>query len=632
MSIDAPSELKDYQPFEINITPQNLESGETVEVSVSDSDNQILHLEIDGYTVNGRAPFTYTSEDLLFDVTLTSSNNRTVTETVNIPVNFLHVAEQFNTPLDALAFNPNQTIQDRLQNDNYAVWDIMPMLRGERKTVPEGEYCYPTPDNCTYNPGTWPPGYIPADILGGDFDGDGDEDVMFVADIGDRVFKSLGSVEDKSYWSTIHILFNDGKGRLSEDYSKYDGGEPPRLPAPYHAEIADFNSDGIDDIFIASFGVPYLNEDNTNYWDPYPHLILMSNNGIHENIEILQNEPTLQDNLATANNFAHDSSSGDVDGDGNIDVFMNAVLYFSDGQGNFDIVGLNQKDYMDQWGGGKEKVDKTHAHASTIGDFNNDGIDDLVIFWSDIATEENEWGARNWNNILLGPVDKTNPAYLDSDEWGRLPEPFYGPDNANYNDAESGDINGDGFDDIVVGSTRKNPYYAGRHVQILISNGDGTFIDETDTRFADQPRAGLDQSLTGTGIGEGVIFLKDMDLDGDLDIIDTQAIFGGEDFSIYPRVTLALNDGTGVFTEVPLDYFPKRMVWSYFDNYQNWGVDGAYLIHRSGVVDLDGAGHLDLVSSLHGTLYRSTDDDSEEKDESIVTTQSFISKRRVEEE
>ena len=311
---------------------------------------------------------------------------------------------------------------------------------------------------------------------------------------------------------------------------------------------------------------------------------------------------------------------------------MNAVLYFSDGQGNFDIVGLNQKDFMDQWGGGKEKVDKTHAHASTIGDYNNDGIDDLVIFWSDIATEENEWGARNWNNILLGPVDKTNPAYLDSDEWGRLPEPFYGPDNANYNDAESGDINGDGFDDIVVGSTRKNPYYAGRHVQILISNGDGTFIDETDTRFADQPRAGLDQSLTGTGIGEGVIFLKDMDLDGDLDIIDTQAIFGGEDFSIYPRVTLALNDGTGVFTEVPLDYFPKRMVWSYFDNYQNWGVDGAYLIHRSGVVDLDGAGHLDLVSSLHGTLYRSTDDDSEEKDESIVTTQSFISKRRAEEE
>ncbi|GIR40530.1 MAG: hypothetical protein CM15mP51_13100 [Porticoccaceae bacterium] len=98
-----------------------------------------------------------------------------------------------------------------------------------------------------------------------------------------------------------------------------------------------------------------------------------------------------------------------------------------------------------------------------------------------------------------------------------MPDPFYGPINANYNDAYSGDINGDGFDDIVVGSTRKNPYYAGRHVQILISNGDGTFADQTSSRFPDQPRSDLDPSLEGTGIGGGVITLQDFDGDGDLD-------------------------------------------------------------------------------------------------------------------
>ena len=58
-----------------------------------------------------------------------------------------------------------------------------------------------------------------------------------------------------------------------------------------------------------------------------------------------------------------------------------------------------------------------------------------------------------------------------------------------YNDAESADLNGDGLDDILVASTRGVPYYAGRHVQILISNGDGTFKDETEIRFANQPRA-----------------------------------------------------------------------------------------------------------------------------------------------
>ena len=61
-------------------------------------------------------------------------------------------------------------------------------------------------------------------------------------------------------------------------------------------------------------------------------------------------------------------------------------------------------------------------------------------------------------------------------------------------------------------------------------------------------------------------------------------------------------------------------------------MEGPPLIHRSGVVDLDGEGHLDLVSSLQGTLFRVTEDDPEAKQESIVTTQTFISKRKANEE
>ena len=628
-SYEAPETLNDYQPFEITVTPSNLQTGETVEVTVEDVDNQILFLNISENSITGRAPFTYTSVDLDFDIKLTSSNSRTATKSVSIPVSFRNVAaERFNTSDDLLAFNPPPEIESILQNENYAVWDFMPMLRGERKKVPEGTYCYPTPDICSYNEGEWPPGYIPADILAGDFDGDGDQDVLYVADIGDRVFKSLGSDEDKTYWSSIHLLFNDGTGRLSEDFSKYENEVLPRLPAPYRVEVEDFNSDGIDDAIIGSFGVPKMYENNTNYWDPYPHLLLLSEDGVHKSIYISQNEPELQEDPRTEVAFAHDASAGDVDGDGNIDIFMNAVLYYGDGLGNFDIVNLNQKEYTDQWGTGKVKVAKTHAHASTVGDYNADGVDDLVILWSNKATPEDEWGAENWTSILMGPVSKDNPIYLDSDQWKQLPPPYYGDTNSNYNDAESGDLNGDGFEDIAIASTRKDPYYAGRHVQILISNGDGTFNDETETRFANQPRAGLDESLQGTGIGEGNIWLRDIDGDGDLDIIDTTGIYGGDDFAIYPRVTLALNDGTGVFEEVPFDYFPKRMAWTYLDKYRGWGFDGPDLIHRSGVVDLDGEGYLDFVSSLQGTMSRVTEDDSEFKQESIVTTQTYISKKK----
>ena len=599
----VPESLADYEPFSIVVSNYTLDEGQEAHLTVNQtSGKNMLFSKIQENVFSARAPLTYSSEVLGLRITLRLGESVEETKEFSIPVEFNNVALKYD---DFLEFNPSDEIASSLENENYFVWDIMPFVRTERKTVPAGTtFCYPTPDNCSTVQEESLVGFIPADILAGDFDGDGDQDVLFVADIGDRVFKSLGSDQDKSYWSTIHILFNDGTGRLEEKFEKYQNGEPPRLPAPYHIAIADFNNDGKDDAFIASFGVPKLNENNTNYWDPYPHMILLSDEVIHREILISQNEPALQENPATENAFAHDASSGDVDGDGDIDVFMNAVVYFNDGNGNFDPIMLNQKEINTPCCGiSKDKVNKTHAHASTIGDYNNDGVDDLVIFWSTTTEAEgNEWGAETWNSILLGPVDKENPIYLDSPQWKTLPDPFYGPTNANYNDAYSGDINGDGFEDIVIGSTRKTPYYAGRHVQILISNGDGTFVDETSSRFVDQPRSGLDPTLEGTGIGEGVITLQDYDGDGDLDIVDTQAIYGGVDFEIYPRVTLAENNGEGIFSEVSLDYFPNRAQFTLFDNALNWGFDGTKKVIRGVMVDLDGEGHLDYLSQIQGSF------------------------------
>ena len=623
-SYTGPDSLKDYESFSITVTPTNLQSGETVVMTLDEESKEALFTTITGTTLQGRAPFTYTSSTLSLPLKLTSSNSRSVTKNITIPV--AYSASDTATTL-SLAFSPGEERANSLQTNNYATWDIFPWVRSETKKVPAGTYCYPTPDNCQATNGESPPGFIPGEIMSGDFDGDGDQDVMFLADIGDRVFKSLGTDADKSYWSTIHILWNDGQGRLSEDLTKYESGSAPRLPAPYRVEIADFNKDGIDDAMIASFGVPILRDDKTNFWKAYPHLLLLSSDGIHKEIQVLQNEAALIKDTPQATDviFAHDIGAGDIDGDGDIDVMMNAVLYFNDGAGNFDVVNINQTTVQEPWGPAKKKVAATHAHASAIGDFNNDGIDDLSIFWSDLRTSENPadqgyYGAPDWSNVLLGPVNPSDLVYLDSPKWKTLPAPFYGPLNANYNDAASGDLDGDGFDDLVVGSTRKTPYYAGRHVQILMSAGDGTFTDETITRFEVQPRAQLDPTLGAgvTGIGEGVIVLRDIDLDGDLDLVDTTGIFGGSGFEIYPRVTLALNDGTGIFTEVPEDFFPTRMDFSYFDGYSAMGTYGTPVMQRSGVIDLDGNGWLDFVSHIYGNFGN---------DSSVVSTQSFISKK-----
>jgi len=620
----APDSLQDYESFSVIVTPTNLQAGETVIMTVDDETTDALFTLITGTTLQGRAPFTYTSSTLTLSIKLTSSTSRSVSKNILIPVTYVDSDTATNL---SLAFSPGEEIANSLQTNNYATWDIFPWVRSEAKKVPAGTYCYPTPDNCQATNGESPPGFIPGEIMSGDFDGDGDQDVMFLADIGDRVFKSLGTDADKSYWSTIHILWNDGQGRLSEDLTKYESGSAPRLPAPYRVEIADFNKDGIDDAMIASFGVPILRDDKTNFWKAYPHLLLLSSDGIHKEIQVLQNEAALMKDTPQATDviFAHDIGAGDIDGDGDIDVMMNAVLYFNDGAGNFEVVNINQTTIQEPWGPAIKKVAATHAHASAIGDFNNDGIDDLSIFWSDLRTSENPadqgyYGAPDWSNVLLGPVNPSDPVYLDSPKWKTLPAPFYGPLNANYNDAASGDLDGDGFDDLVVGSTRKTPYYAGRHVQILMSAGDGTFTDETITRFEVQPRAKLDPTLGAgvTGIGEGVIVLRDIDLDGDLDLVDTTAIFGGSGFEIYPRVTLALNDGTGIFTEVPEDFFPTRMDFSYFDGYSAMGTYGTPVMQRSGVIDLDGNGWLDFVSHIYGNFGN---------DSTMVSSQSFVSKK-----
>ena len=230
----------------------------------------MLWLSIGDGVIRGRAPLTMDSTLIDLTVSLTTSQGREVSEKIQIPVAYRNVASQFSTFRRELDFNPADDLQTKLQNENYAVWDVMPWIRTEQKTIPAGTYCYPTPDQCTEEDGTSIPGFLPAEILGGDFDGDGDEDVIFVAEIGSRTFKSLGSDEDMSYWSSVHILLNDGSGRLSEAYSRYQDGEAPRIPAPYRMEVADFNGDGIDDAFLASFGVPYLNEDNTNFGDHIP--------------------------------------------------------------------------------------------------------------------------------------------------------------------------------------------------------------------------------------------------------------------------------------------------------------------------------------------------------------------------
>ena len=430
-------------------------------------------------------------------------------------------------------------------------------------------------------PGPW--NHRPYQIIETDINNDGHKDFyLFEWNHGSRA----DAPDD-----LIHAFINDGKGhfKLSNDVV-FDGGkactssgaESPEkfggaqgaLPKdrnslcgyiigmPRHILVADFNKDGMDDIFGGM-------------------VLQLSDKGKLYN-KTLTNLPEYfrKDHMDPL--FTHDQYAGDATGDGNIDIFMpsklNAVqgkwldgtdisgctqcvasapwtLLVNDGKGNFSLnqkfpmmgVGIDhpllsssmrsyEKGIL--WGG---NVEALWATTAAIGDFDKDGFGDIAVGWYNPRVTET-WG--------LGKNSAGAVYYNDGkNDWRNrpivpLPANWYGA-NGNANDMEVMDFDGDGWLDIVLATTKHEPYYAGRVIQFFKNNKDGTFSDVTKTAHSNPS---LYENGTGTPLwnGEGQLSLKDFDHDGDLDIVDSTT-----------QTYVLLNEGNGKFKMYDHTNFPR---------------------------------------------------------------------------
>ncbi len=358
----------------------------------------------------------------------------------------------------------------------------------------------------TFDPSLVPGGFPgSAEIRAADIDGDGDVDAIL-----------------SGFLAQPLALRNDGTGLMVDDPTAFAG-----IQATGRAELADIDLDGDIDIVTTVGNEVLINDGTGNFSDQTATRLDISRR-------------------------ATGASLGDVDGDGDVDLLVSrddeelpAVLFLNDGTGHFANA---MRTRIPAHGGSPNAIE--------VGDIDGDGQLDLVVgahagFAGPAIQLLRGNGAAEFAEFdggipRVGFVEAI--ALLDVAGDGTL-DIVSGDDisvlglwtndgSGNFSDSSSsipasgiasvtaiatGDLDGDGLDDILVGTGAIQP----EQNRLYLQTAGGTFIDATATA--------LPISLDGTNDIE----LVDVNGDQSLDAIIANS--DGDN-------ALWINDGTGVFT------------------------------------------------------------------------------------
>ncbi len=196
----------------------------------------------------------------------------------------------------------------------------------------------------------------------------------------------------------------------------------------------DVNGDGYGDIII---GAPYY--DNGQIDEGAAFLYFGSTSGIS-----FSEDWSGESNQASANFGASVSTAGDVNGDGYSDIIVGAPNYGANENGGVYLY-LGSQDgpslTSDWFKYGLQPSGNFGSSISTAGDINGDGFSDIVVGSSGYSS--NNGAVFVYHGSSTGLSEITN--WIFSSTWP----------NSNFGESVStaGDVNGDGFSDIIVGAS-----------------------------------------------------------------------------------------------------------------------------------------------------------------------------------
>ena len=310
-----------------------------------------------------------------------------------------------------------------------------------------------------------------------------------------------------------------GEGNLASAYFGFSVGT-----------AGDVNGDGYDDVIVGSHG--YSNG-QTNEGRVYVYY--GSSSGISASPDWMVESDQINAELGYSVGTA-----GDVNGDGFSDVIIGARRY-SNGQeyegGAFvyhgSKTGLSN---TPNWSAEGNKFNVWFGiSVATAGDVNNDGYDDVIVGVSNpVSAPECESTAYVYYGSDTGLSSSAN--------WSKV---FDQADACfGYSVATAGDVNGDGYSDVIIGA----PYYE----NVQAEEGAAFVFQGSDTGLSSDPvwSAESDQADCYFGISVGTA--GDVNNDGYDDVI-VGAPYYTNDESEEGRVFVYLGSDSGLSTSV--DWF-----------------------------------------------------------------------------
>jgi hypothetical protein len=326
--------------------------------------------------------------------------------------------------------------------------------------------------------------------------------------------------------SALQVLTLNAAGQYVDTASQVFHANVPTFIGGRNAIVADFNGDGLPDLFVADQGLDGM---------PFP--------GGQNRLFLATPDGHLTDatsDLPAQMTFSHRATAGVVDASGHLDLFLSNVysvpqtppeLLLNDGAGSFSVA-------TGQLPASIATTNPAYTSAA-LADLNGDGLADLVLGPEDLS-----------NPSSLPPVAYINPGSGNFSGVApiALPVPTLDATAGLFGSAQVGPtildiepihISSSKFCDLLVVSTNGN--YSGYQLQVLINDGSGHFTDQTATRLPPDAAAAVNSSVTGPSFWIKRTVVADLNGDG-LDDFVTQS---GGDQSAPSRVFL--NDGTGHF-------------------------------------------------------------------------------------